>query len=63
MFGDLRALLSQKLLPVRETTLLLLGKLGRGPDRDLGDVFELLIQQLGSGSSPLRSLAYTQVHL
>lgn len=42
--------------------MLLLGDLGQiAPDNHLGEILEILIKQLGSKSSPLRSLAYTQL--
>lgn len=49
-------------LRVQETALNLLGDLGRGaPDKELGDVLEILIRQLGSTSTIIRSIAYTQL--
>lgn len=49
-------------LRVQETALNLLGDLGRGsPDRELGDILEILIRQLGSTSTIIRSIAYTQL--
>lgn len=48
--------------PVQETALSLLGDIGRSaPEKELGDVLEILIRQLGSASSPVRSIAYTQL--
>lgn len=47
---------------VQETALNLLGDIGRSaPDKELGDVLEILIRQLGSGSTIIRSIAYTQL--
>ena len=49
-------------LPTRETAILLLGDFGRhSSDNELCSILELLLQQLGSSSAPLRSLAYTEV--
>jgi serine/threonine-protein kinase ATR len=48
--------------PIQETVVLLLGDLGRiANEKDLVDILEILIKQLGSKSSPLRSVAYTQL--
>ncbi len=50
-------------LPIRETSTLLLGDMGRhSKDIDLYGILELLLQQLGSPIAPLRSLAYTEVN-
>ncbi|TXT12902.1 hypothetical protein VHUM_01303 [Vanrija humicola] len=40
----------------------LLGDLGRdAPDSDLGDILEMVLKRFGSNSSPIKSLAYTQL--
>lgn len=49
-------------LPARETAIMVLSNMGRNSkEDDLCDVLEVLLQQLGSSSAPLRSLAYTEV--
>jgi len=49
-------------LPMRETTVATIGALGRQSTDDwLCTMLELLLQQLGSSSSALRSLAMTEV--
>ena len=59
----LKELLSQPTsLPTRETTVATIGALGRQSTEDLlCTMLELLLQQLGSSSSALRSLAMTEV--
>ncbi|KAL1406340.1 hypothetical protein Q8F55_008039 [Vanrija albida] len=49
-------------LHVQETATRLLGDVGRdATERDLGHILELLLERFGSDSSPVRSLAYTQL--
>lgn len=53
--------LFKKAQPIKETAMRLVGDIGgKAKDKALGDVLEILLKQLGS-SSPLRSLAYTQL--
>lgn len=50
--------------PLRETAVLFLGDLGRhSMDSDLCSILEMLLQQLGSPSAPLGSLAFTEVRI
>lgn len=49
-------------LSLLETSILLLGDLGRNvDDRSLCDILELLLQQFASPSPPIRSVVYTQL--
>jgi len=61
ILGGFAALLKES-YPIQDTAVLLLGDLGKtANDKDLAEIIEMLIMQLGSKSSPLRSVAYTQL--
>ena len=56
------ATLFKKSAVIRETAVLAIGNFGRiSFGEDLGAVLGLLVEQLGSSSSPLRSLAFAEV--
>lgn len=47
---------------LQETAILLLGDMGRiANEKDIGEILEILLERLGSKSTQLRSVAYTQL--
>jgi hypothetical protein len=62
MRKSLAAATQHRLFGVRESTILVLGDVGRHiDDASLCDILQMLLLQLGNRSSPLRSLAYSEV--
>ena len=57
----LRSILNNSHRQLQETTILIIGDLGRHPQIDIGEICEALLFQLGSPSTPIRSLAYCEL--